>query len=581
VLKRELENLVARAIAALAREQELAIPAGFAPAIERSRDRQHGDFASNAALVLGKFARRPPRALAEQIIARLPAAPAVERIQIAGPGFINFHLKPAAYQNLVPEILAAGGTYGNSDLGRGHPVLIEFVSANPTGPLHIGHGRGAAYGATLANLLRAAGFRIETEYYINDAGRQMDILAISLWLRYLELGGVTLEFPDNAYRGAYIRAIAQELRRECGDRLIRPFAPEDISHIADPEARLDALIAHVREILGEQDYQTVLDFGVQAILEDIRADLREFGVEFDRWFSERSVISAGQVQRCIERLRANGHLFEQEGALWFRATAFGDEKDRVIVRDNGQFTYFASDIAYHLHKLERGYRQLINIWGADHHGYAPRLKAAMTALGAPPDMLEILLVQFATLYRGGERLQMSTRAGEFVTLRELREEVGRDAARFFYVMRRSDQHLDFDLELAKSESSDNPVYYIQYAHARICSVMRQLKERGLRHDPASVAGAAFRLVEAEEQNLLLTLSRYPEVLEAAARNLEPHQVAYYLRELANDFHVYYNTHQFLVADETLRSARLGLALATRQVLRNGLGLLGVGAPETM
>lgn len=555
--------------------------------VERTRDQRHGDFSSNAALVLAKRARIKPRDLAARLVAALPPSPLVERVEIAGPGFVNVFLALAAYRALVPEILTTGPAYGRSAVGAGKRVQVEFVSANPTGPLHVGHGRGAAYGAVVADLLAAVGFRVYREYYVNDAGRQMDILAISVWLRYLELCGEDLPFPTNGYRGDYVWDIAASLHREhgddyryAGDQVCAGLPPDEPAG-GDKEVHIDAVIARAHHLLGDDGYRLVFDRGLKSILDDIRDDLSRFGVDYDQWFSERSLTERGAIDRAIERLRAAGHLYERDGALWFRSGAFGDEKDRVLVRDNGQTTYFASDIAYHLDKLERGFERVIDIWGADHHGYVPRVKAALAALGNDPDKLDVLLVQFAILYRGGERAQMSTRSGEFVTLRRLRKEVGRDAARFFYIMRRCEQHLDFDLDLAKSQSADNPVYYVQYAHARICSVLRQAAERGMAVDPSPGEVNLERLTAAHEQALLKVLSRYPEVVEAAALALEPHQLAHYLRELANDFHTYYNAHPFLVEDEGLRDARIKLILAVRQVLRNGLDLIGVSAPESM
>jgi arginyl-tRNA synthetase len=464
---------------------------------------------------------------------------------------------------------------------------VEFVSANTTGPLHVGHGRGAAYGAAVANLLEAAGFGVHREYYVNDAGRQMDILAASVWLRYLEALGESFAFPINGYKGGYVRDIAASLRQIHGDKLHRPAAevmaglPADEPAGGDKEEHIDAIIERAKILLGAADYRTVFDAGLNLVLSDIREDLQEFGVTYDEWYSERSLTESGAVTRALERLKTSGHAYEQNGALWFRATDFGDEKDRVLVRDNGQTTYFASDIAYHMDKLERGFERVIDVWGADHHGYVPRVKAALQAMGDDPTKLDVLLVQFAILYKGGERMQMSTRSGEFVTLRELRGEVGNDAARFFYVTRKCEQHMDFDLDLAKSQSADNPVYYIQYAHARVCSVLRQLDEKGLHRDVQRGNDHLHLLHEEHEQKLMVSLSRYPEVVEAAALNHEPHLIAHYLRELAYEFHTYYNSHQFLVETDALRDARLNLILATRQVIRNGLALLGVSAPESM
>ena len=557
------------------------------PQVDRARDPAHGDFSTNLALVMAKTHGGKPRDLAARLVAALPTSDLVARTEIAGPGFINFFLTPTAYLGLIPAILASGPDYGRSQLGAGKRVQVEFVSANPTGPLHVGHGRGAAYGAVVADLLAAVGFQVHREYYVNDAGRQMDILATSLWLRYLELAGEEVSFPSNGYRGDYVWDMAATLHREHGDAYrhaadeVFTGVPLDQPDGGDKEEHIDALIARAKALLGDNRYRYVFELGLNTILDDIRDDLALFGVEYDEWFSERSLSEKGAVNRAIKRLRVAGHLYEQGGALWFRSTAFGDDKDRVVVRDNGQITYFASDIAYHMDKMERGFDRVIDIWGADHHGYVPRIKGALQALGDDPNKLDVLLVQFAILYRGGEKVQMSTRSGEFVTLRQLRKEVGRDAARFFYIMRRCEQHLDFDLDLAKSQSNDNPVYYVQYAHARVCSVLRQAADKGLALEPSAGLTNLEHLAESHEQALLTTLARYPEVVEEAARHEEPHQVTQYLRELANDFHAYYNAHQFLVADAALRDARVKLILATRQVLRNGLNLIGVSAPEAM
>ena len=579
--------MVESALAAL--QADGALPTGtLAPVqVERARDPRHGDFVSNVALGLARAVARKPRELAEAIVAHLPASRKVARVEVAGAGFINFFLASDALLSVVGEVLVAGPAYGRSRLGQGRRVQVEFVSANPTGPLHVGHGRGAAYGATVADLLEAVGYSVHREYYVNDAGRQMDILAASVWLRYLELCGEALVFPSNAYRGDYVWDVAATLHREHGDAYHVPAGrvcqglPADEPDGGDKERYIDAVIARARELLGDNRYRFVFELGLTTILEDIRDDLEKFGVVYDQWFSERSLAESGAVNRAIERLRARGQVYDMDGALWFRSTAFGDEKDRVVVRENGQTTYFASDVAYHMDKLERGFDRVIDVWGADHHGYVPRVKAALQALGDDPSRLDVLLVQFATLYRGGEKVQMSTRSGEFVTLRQLRKEVGRDAARFFYVMRKCEQHLDFDLDLAKSQSSDNPVYYVQYAHARVASVLRQLVERGIERDEARGQASLQRLTEPQEQALMTDLTRYPEVVEAAALAHEPHQLAHFLREVANDFHVYYTTHQFLVEDPGLRDARLNLIRAVQQVLANGLGLLGVSAPEVM
>jgi len=586
-LKQHLVDLLAQAVTRLQAAGVLPEDLVYTNVPERTRNPEHGDFASSIALGLARAARTKPRSLAEQIVAALPESNPVMRVEIAGPGFINFFLAPNAYQDVVNHILDAGKTYGHSTVGNGRRVQVEFVSANPTGPLHVGHGRGAAYGAAVADLLAAAGFRVHREYYVNDAGRQMDILATSVWLRYLELCGEKFVFPSNGYKGDYVFDIAATLHRETGNTLRRSAAtvfegiPPDAPEGGDKELHIDALIERSKSLLGADKYRTVFDLGLTLILGDIRQDLEEFGVVYDEWYSERALAERGLVDRAIERLKHSAHVYEKEGALWFRSTDYGDEKDRVIVRENGHKTYFASDIAYHLDKMERGFERVIDVWGADHHGYVPRVKAALAALGRDPSTLDVLLVQFAILYRGGEKAQMSTRSGEFVTLRELRHEVGNDAARFFYVLRKCEQHMDFDLDLAKSQSNDNPVYYLQYAHARICSVLRLVTEKGLIRDRERGRRNLELLTEAHERALLATLSRYAEVVEAAALGREPHQLAYYLRELANDFHAYYNAHTFLVEADDLRDARLSLIDAARQVLANGLGLLGVSAPESM
>ncbi len=586
-MKHQIQQLFSQALERLATEGVIPAEAVSLPIIERARDTKFGDFACNVAMVLAKAAKAKPRDLAEQVVAALPESGLLEKVEIAGPGFINLYLAADAYHGLVPQVLEQGHEFGRSDLGAGKRVQVEFVSANPTGPLHVGHGRGAAYGAVVADLLAAVGFDVHREYYVNDAGRQMDILAASVWLRYLELCDETLTFPANGYKGDYVWDIAATLHREHGDAYQHAaeevFAdiPADEPAGGDKEAHIDGLIERARQLLGDNRYRFVFELGLNTILDDIRDDLELFGVTYDEWYSERSLTESGAVNKTLERLRKSGHVYEKEGALWFRSTEFGDEKDRVVERDNGQTTYFASDIAYHMDKLERGFERVIDVWGADHHGYVPRVKAAMEAVGDDPTKLDVLLVQFAILYRGGEKAQMSTRSGEFVTLRELRKEVGRDAARFFYVMRKCEQHLDFDLDLAKSQSNDNPVYYVQYAHARVCSVLAQAGEKGMDVEPSPGGNNLDRLTESHEIALLRTLSRYPEVIEAAALNEEPHQLCHYVRELANDFHTYYNAHPFLVEDDNLRDARIKLILAVRQVLRNGLNLLGVSAPEKM
>jgi len=585
-LKQELEQLLLASLTRLAGSVLPQMPSADAVVIERTRDAQHGDFASNVALRLAKAARRNPRELASAIVAALPESPLLERAEVAGAGFINFHLAPQAYARELASIHTRAAAYGESSLGGGERVLVEFVSANPTGPLHVGHGRQAAYGATLANILTAAGFTVAREYYINDAGRQMDILAVSAWVRYLELAGEALPFPENGYRGDYVRSLAAELRTAFGDALRRPAAavraglPAD-APTGDKELYIDALIARARELIGTQGFGAVLELSLARMLGDVREDLAEFGVQFDVWTSEREFTESGAIDHALAVLERAGHLYREAGALWFRATAFGDEKDRVVVRENGQKTYFASDIAYHLAKRERGFARLIDVLGADHHGYVARVRAGLIAMGQPGECLEAPLIQFVSLYRGSEKVPMGKREAQYVTLRQLRGEVGNDACRFFYLMRSHDQPLDFDLELAKARTNENPVYYIQYAHARVASVMKQLAVRGLSFDCAMGLAAAAKLESSHEQAMLHALTRYPEVIEQAAVNRAPHALVHYLRELANVFHTYYNAEQFIVEDAPLRNARLALVLGVQQVVRNGLTLLGVSAPESM
>ena len=587
-MKELLEKLLGAAIAQL--QASAVIPADLQPDIQvsRTRDASHGDFSSNLAMALAKPAGKNPRELATLLLEALPASERLQKAEIAGPGFINFFMVSAELHAVVPRIFSEAEKYGHSQSGRGQRIQVEYVSANPTGPLHVGHGRGAAMGAAIGNLLQAVGYEVQREYYVNDAGRQMDILATSVWLRYLELAGEQFEFPVNGYKGDYIYAIARDLQALRGDALVHPASgvfegvAADEPAGGDKEAHIDGLIAQARVLLGAEDYRSVFDHALEAILGDIRDDLAEFGVHYDKWFSERTL--QDDVQDAISRLRDSGHLYEKDGAWWLRTTDFGDEKDRVVVRDNGETTYFASDIAYLKNKLERGFEHVLYIFGADHHGYVNRILAACEALGLDKSRLEFLLIQFANLFSSGERQQMSTRSGEFVTIRQLREDVGKDAARYFYVMRRYQQHLEFDLDLAKSESRDNPVYYVQYAHARICSVMRQARDKGLaRADEKDwLQGANLNLLAAPHETELLTLlGTFPEIVERAAKAREPHQITTYLQELANGLNKYYEAHKWLVEDEALRQARVCLILAAKQILANGLDLVDVSAPEVL
>jgi arginyl-tRNA synthetase len=586
-LKEHIEELLIQALLHLIRDGVLGEECEIVPQLERTRTPDHGEFASNIAMVLAKRATMPPRELAQIIIDKMPRSRQLKRTEIAGPGFINFYMNQIALTSVVKDVLYEESGYGHQPSDPNHEVTVEYVSANPTGPLHVGHGRGAAYGASLASILQAAGYTVQREYYVNDNGRQMDILAVSVWLRYLELCGEQIRFPENGYRGDYIYNIAREVRNEIGDKWrfkgqdVLDGLPADESDGGNRETHIDALIDRAREFLEHQGYLAFFETSVNSILSDIQKDLSGFGVKFDHWFSEKKLEDSGAIEHAVERLEENGHLYKKDGAIWFRASELGDEKDRVVIRENGRTTYFASDIAYFLNKMERGFEKAIYIFGADHHGYIARLRAAATGLGEDPDRLEILLVQFAVLFRDGEKVQMSTRSGQFITLRELREEVGSDAARFFYVMRSHEQHLDFDLDLAKSRSNENPVYYIQYAHARICSVFRNLEQMNETHNQAIGEAALNLLTEPNEIKLLRELSRYPEIIESSARLRAPHQLAHYLQALATEFHAYYNSQQFLVDDENIRNVRLNLILATKSVLADGLSLLGISAPEAM
>ena len=574
-----LERILSEGIARVAPDAR-----GLEVQVERPRNPDHGDFSCNIALQLARALKRKPRDIAQQLLesvqADVAASAAFAPLEVAGAGFINARLSSQARAAVVHRALAEGAEFGRARSARRERVQVEFVSANPTGPLHVGHGRGAAYGASLAAVLEFAGASVTREFYVNDAGRQMDILALSVWLRYLQTRGIVVPFPEDGYRGDYVREIAARLTDAHVARFARDVSDAKTFPVAeageDPDAALDAQIAAAKALLGD-DWNALHRFALEAMLEDQREDLAAFRVSFDNWYSEASLYESGAVERTAQRLAERGHLYEKDGALWFRSTQFGDEKDRVVRRENGQYTYFASDIAYHADKFARGFERVVDVWGADHHGYIPRVRGALEALGLEADRLTVALVQFAVLYRGGEKVAMGKRSGDFVTLRELREEVGNDAARFFYVLRRSEQHLDFDLDLAKSESQDNPVYYVQYAHARLCSVFVQWGG-----DAARLADTSLEsLGNTHEVALLRTLADFPEVVLAAARELAPHSIAFYARDLAAQFHSYYNAERILVDDEEMRTARLALCAAVRQVLANALSLLGVNAPEEM
>ena len=582
-MKEQLQNLLTKCIGDLIDQGVISeMPSKIR--LDHTKDKSHGDYATNVALMLAKQANVNPKELAQTIIKQLGVAEFIEKTEIAGPGFINFFLSSESSSSVINEIIDSGKGYGVSNIGAGQSVLLEYVSANPTGPLHVGHGRGAAYGATVSNLLRTVGFKVDNEYYVNDAGRQMDILTVSIFLRYLELSGEKVRFPDNGYQGSYIKEIVGSISERYGDTfqiestLVFDGICKDGLDGGDKESHIDELIARSKDLLGA-DFKSIFEVGIESILNGIKEDLADFGVVFEKWFSEQSLIDNGLAKSSIDKLQKSKHVYTKDGALWFRTTEYGDEKDRVVVRDNGIHTYFASDIAYHLEKFERGYDKVINVWGADHHGYIARVKASIAAFNHDPEKLEIILVQFANLYRGGKKVQMSTRSGSFVTLEDLRNEVGNDAARFFYILRKSEQHMDFDLDLAKSKTNENPVFYIQYAYARISSVFRQVQDKGINfnHKGADLS----LLLEESEKTILRELNRYRGVIETSALQYEPHQLAYYLRDLAAHFHSYYNACPFILEDQNLTQARLSLIYATKQVLENGLHILGVSAPDSM
>ena len=585
-MKTELEELLEQALGKLAGTALGGAVDRKNIVVERARDAQHGDYASNIAMRLAKGAGVQPRKLAESIVAALPPSALLARAEVAGAGFINFHLARDAQYDTLRRVLELGERYGCSDAGRGQRIMVEFVSANPTGPLHVGHGRQAAYGATLSNLLAATGHAVQREYYINDAGRQVDILTASVWVRYLQAVGEAVPFPENGYRADYVNAIGASVRAAHGEALRHPAAtvlaglPPD-APAGDKEQYIDALIARMRALVGAAAYDSVLELALAAMLADIRSDLAEFGVEFEQWTSERALARSGAVEHALARLAKLGQTYEKDGALWLRTTTHGDNEDRVLVRANGSQTYFAPDLAYHIDKRARGTELMIDVWGADHHGYIDRMRAGLVALGEPGDSFEVCLMQFVSLYRGTEKIPMGKRDGQFVTLRQLREEVGNDVCRLFYLMRSHDQHLDFDLELARSRSNDNPVYYLQYAHARVASVMKQLAARGLAYDAAEALANLSRLDGPHEAAVLTALRSYPDVISMAATNRTPHALVHHLRELAQAFHTWYNSAQFIVDDSATRNARLALAQGVQQVLRNGLTLLGASAPESM
>ncbi|MBM7622874.1 arginine--tRNA ligase [Sporohalobacter salinus] len=522
--------------------------------LEVPREEDHGDYATNIAMVLAGQAGMAPRDIAQIIVDNLAEINLVSKIEIAGPGFINFYLIDEWLYQIIETILEKEEDYGKSDFGNGKKVQIEFVSANPTGPLHVGHGRGAVVGDVLGNIMSEAGFDVSKEYYINDAGNQMELLGKSVALRYQELLGANIEMPENSYQGDYIKEIAAEIRDEYGDEYLTAAENEN--------------------------YESFREFAYEQLLANIEADLQDFGIEFDNWFSERKLHREDKIEEVVAQLKEDGYLYEEEGALWLKSTEFGDDKDRVVIKDDGVPTYLAADIAYHDNKYQRGFEEVINVWGADHHGYIARMKAVVEALGYKPEMLKVIIVQMITLLREGKQVSMSKRAGNFITLKDVVEEVGCDAARYFYVMRSTDSHLDFDLDLAKEESSENPVYYIQYAHARICSILKQVKKEGI--TIKDIAAVDLEKLDTEvELDLIQKLGDYPEELAESAESREPHHMARYAYELAANFHSFYNKCHVLIEDEELMQARLQLVLAVKQVLCNLLDILGVSAPDSM
>ncbi|MGK2906172.1 MAG: arginine--tRNA ligase [Desulfuromonadales bacterium] len=521
--------------------------------IEVPGNPEHGDFASNLAMNMSRAEKKPPRQIAEALVEALGNCDFLSKVEIAGPGFINFTLTPTCWYEVLDDITAKGETYGTSQVGQGHKVQVEFVSANPTGPLHIGHGRGAAVGDAVAAILQAVGFDVQREYYVNDAGNQVATLGRSIWMRLREQNGETLVFPEDGYQGEYIRDLAAQLRE----------ADRSIAELEEDEA-----------------VKRCTAFGISKVLDVIAADLKDFGITFDNWFSEQSLYDRNMVEVELGKLAARGLSYEHDGALWLRTTDYGDDKDRVLIKSDGSPTYFASDVAYHMEKFDRGFDRVIDVWGADHHGYVQRMKAVVAGLGHSSDDLEVLLIQMVNLLRDGKPYTMGKRSGNFITLREVVDEVGSDACRFYFLMRRSDSQLDFDLELAKRQSSDNPVYYVQYAHARVCSIKRNAEEQGI-VSPKHATVDLSSLILPEELLLAKTLARYPETVVGAAQNCEPHRIVYYLQELAGQFHSYYNRQRVLVEDTATTQARLYLIDGVRTVLANALNLLGVDAPERM
>jgi len=554
-MKKALKNLIRVSLQRAVEKGELNNGAIPDIEVEVPKVEAHGDFSTNMAMVMASSQKMPPRKIAEAIIANLDdVGQIIAKTDIAGPGFINFYIKSSAWVPLLKAVHDKGARYGATDIGQGHKIQVEFVSSNPTGPLHVGHGRGAAVGDSVGNILAFCGYDVQKEYYINDSGRQIQTLGMSVFLRYQEILGASVQFPDECYQGDYIKDIALGLEAEKGRTLLD----------MDESEAMGICARHAADL----------------IIDGIREDLSSFGVCFDEWFSEQSLYDSGKVDGMIRQFQESGVIYAKEGAQWFRTADFGDEKDRVVVRKNGQTTYFASDIAYHQDKYKRGFETVIDVWGADHHGYIPRVTAAVEASGYKREQFGVILVQLVNLLRGGEPVAMSTRAGEFVTLNDVIQEVGRDAARFIFLTRHYESPLDFDLELAKKKTNDNPVYYVQYVHARISSIIEKGREKGIQSGSCENEVLA-KLDQPEEVALIKAMNRYPETIRLSAENMEPHRVTYYLMNLASAFHSYYNKHRVLADDPDLAQARLFLVLAVKTIIRNGLTLLGVSAPEKM
>ena len=551
--------------------------------IQENKDKEHGDLASNIALILAKPLERNPLEIANEIIQQFNLDEDILKVEVAGPGFINFFLSKNSHGEVLKIIDSEKENYGKIE-PHNKRVLIEYVSSNPTGPLHVGHGRGAVFGSVLSSLLKEAGFEVDEEYYINDFGRQMNILSVSLWIRYAQLFGSHIQMINNGYQGGYMEVIAKDLKTIKKDEFV--IDSETISSIfafenEDDELHTDHIIDGLKTELGNKFF-FLRDFALQEIISQIKEDLSDFRVNHNKWFSESSLYqndneTHSKVEEIIKNLHSKSFVYEKDEAVWFKSSDFGDDKDRVLKRGNGEYTYFASDVAYHLDKYERGYDRIINIWGSDHHGYIPRVKAAMEASQKDKNKLEVVFIQFANLIRDGKKVTMSTRSGEFITLRELIEEVSTEAARFFYINRKADQHLDFDLDLAKEQSKDNPLYYIQYAHARICSVLRKAEA-----DFKKLNKSDLELLDSDrEVEIQKMLRQYPDLIKRAALSSEPHLICYYLRDLASSFHSYYNSEKFLIDDKNLMRSRLFLLCGVKQVVHNGLSILGINAPEEM